>query len=65
MAFFKKVSKKIVADVKETAIEEVKETGKSISQIVAPVLIAFAVGVAVGFLFKRTIPAPVAITIVK
>lgn len=62
MAFFKKVSKKIVADVKETAIEEAKETGKSILQEAVPVLIAFGIGVAVGIIFKRS---PVSIVVVK
>lgn len=62
MAFFKKVSKKIVADVKETAIEEAKETGKSILSEAVPVIIAFGIGLAIGIIFRRS---PVQIMVVK
>lgn len=49
---FKKLGKKVIADTKEVVAEEAKKTGKDVKSFLKPILISFAVGVALGFIIR-------------
>lgn len=69
MALFKKLTSKIVTDVKETVAEEAKKTGKDVKETVGevvrdilPVVAAFALGILVAAIFRRP-QAPVIVVV--
>lgn len=71
MALFKKLTSKIVTDVKETVAEEAKNTGKDIKEEIVerasdilPVVAAFVLGIVICAVFKRSQP-PVTVVLVK
>lgn len=71
MALFKKLTKKIVADVKETVAEEAKKTSADVKDEIVdrvsdilPVVIAFGVGVLVAAIFRKPQTIPVTVKVV-
>lgn len=71
MAFFKKITEKVVKDVKETVAEEAKKTGKTVKEEVVdkvndilPVVIAFGAGLLIAAVARRPQAVPVTVKVI-
>ena len=64
MALMKKLTEKVVKDVKETVAEEAKKTGKDVKRDILPVVAAFGVGILIACVFRRPQTIPVTVKVV-